>query len=67
VLHCGLKSVIENKRKVLIQAAKAWTVVFSLVFGGITLFGLTRKPGNYSILFYSPHPFSYLSLCSLRI
>jgi hypothetical protein len=67
MLHKGFRSGIENKKKALIQAAKNWILVFSLVFGGITLLGLTRKPLAYLRLFCNPQPFSYLSLCSLRI
>ena len=66
-LHGAFKSVPENKRKAINLLIKTEALVFLLVFSGLALPGLIRKPEASLSIFLNPHQRHYLSLCTLRI
>lgn len=67
LLHRGIRSVIESKRKTLVPKTTGTVLLLAFIFSAVTLLFLAKKPEIYSSPAYTSHPDAYLKLRSLRI
>ncbi|WP_184545408.1 hypothetical protein [Mucilaginibacter sp. FT3.2] len=67
LLHRGIRSVIDGKRKSLVPKTTACIPLLAFIFSAVTLLFLAKKPELYSSPIYTIHPDAYLKQRSLRI
>ena len=63
----GIKAVPENKRKAINFLIKTASLVFLLIFSGVTFSGPIRRSGPSLNTFLYAHQHYYLSYCTFRI